>query len=57
MQRDNGHYLINNSKVLYWQDGEWFKPVKSNGRYSGYISKIEKQPKLIKSIEKYNVGY
>jgi len=55
--RTDGYYLINNKRVLYWQTDKWFKPLKSNGRYSGYISELENQPKKIIEIESYNIGF
>ena len=52
-----GLYLINGKRQLYWQNGEWFKPTLINGRYTGNISPMEKQPKIIKSIEKINTRW
>lgn len=53
-ERTDGHYLINGKRILYWQDGKWHKPLKSlNGLYNGNIIPLDKQPKIIKSIEPY----
>lgn len=54
-QRENGYYLINGKRVLYWQDGEWWEAVKYMNRYTGNIRKMDKQPKIIKSEEPYSV--
>lgn len=55
---NEGNYYVNNSerRVLCWQDSQWYLAVKDrNGRYSGYIKRLEKQPKIkcFKSIEKW----
>ena len=56
-EREDGFYLLNDKRILYWQDGKWFNPLKYAGRYTGNISRLDKQPKIIKSIEKLNIGY
>ena len=56
MELADGYYIINNCRILYLQAGEWFKPLKYMGRYSGYIEKLEKQPVKIKTIDKFNTG-
>lgn len=53
----DGLYLINNRRQLYYQRGEWFKPTFIGGRYAGNISPLEKQPKIIKSIEIINTRW
>jgi len=42
------YYRINGTKkILYWDGSEFKKPVKDNQkRYSGWIGRIEKQPKF-----------
>jgi hypothetical protein len=54
-EREDGFYLINDKRILYWQQGEWWTPLKYVGRYTGNISRLDKQPKIIKSIEKLNI--
>lgn len=52
--KEDGHYLINGKRILYWQDGKWWTPLKTkSGLYSGHIQPLDKQPKIIKSMEKY----
>lgn len=55
--REDGYYLINGKRVLYWQDGVWWYAAKYMNRYSGNIIKLDRQPKVIKSCEPYNAGY
>jgi hypothetical protein len=47
-----GYYKINNTKrILYWNGTKWQKPEKDHRKeYSGWLSELEKQPK-IKSVE------
>lgn len=54
---DDGMYCINGKRFLYYQDGEWFKPVYLQGRYTGNIMPLDKQPKIIKSLEKINSSF
>jgi len=49
---EDGLYVINDKRKLYFQNNEWFKPVYMTGRYTGNILPLEKQPKVIKSIIK-----
>jgi len=49
---ENGLYLINNKRKLYYQEEKWWIPVYYLGRYTGNISPLEKQPKIIKSLIK-----
>lgn len=53
LPKEDGLYTLNGNRVLYFQDGEWFKPIRHMKRYSGYIEKLTSQPKNIKSIEKF----
>lgn len=53
---ENGCYCKVNGmkKKLYWQDGEWFRPIKdSRGNYSGNLESLPKQPnfKFAEKIE------
>lgn len=57
IEREDGYYLINGKRVLYWQDNQWWFAVKFMNRYSGNIMKLDRQPKVIKSCEPYNTGY
>jgi hypothetical protein len=43
-----GYYQINNTKkVLYWNGENWMRPEKdTRGQYSGWISHLDKQPKV-----------
>lgn len=57
-ERETGYYLINGKRVLYWHNGIWHQAVKDRGgRYGCYISELEKQPKRIKTIERYHTMY
>lgn len=49
---ENGLYLINGKRRLYYQDGKYWEAVYYLGRYTGNIRNLEKQPKIIKSIIK-----
>lgn len=55
--RKDGLYLINGRKILYWQDDKWWTPIYVCGRYSGNITPLEKQPKIIKSCESYRTPF
>jgi len=56
---EEGYWLINEKRVLYWNGKEWQDSVKNTrGNHGGWIRPLEKQPKIIKSISKYNtLGY
>lgn len=56
-ERKDGLYLINNRRLLYWQDGKWWTPIKTHGCYSGNIMPLEKQPKVIKTCERYRTMF
>lgn len=58
MEREEGYYLINGKRVLYWSGSEWMESVKDKrGSHGGWVRPLEKQPKIIKSIETYNTRY
>lgn len=47
------YYRINGTKkILYWDGSQWMKPVKDQQkRYGTWITRLDKQPTNIKSIE------
>jgi len=50
-----GYYLINGKRVLYYNGTEFQESVKDvRGNHGGWIRPLEKQPKIIKTIETYN---
>jgi len=49
---EDGLYLLNDKRKLYYQENKWWKVTFVNGRYTGYIYNLEKQPKIIKSLIK-----
>jgi len=45
------YYQINNTKkVLYWDGVNWMRPIKDRYKRFTYITKLEEQPKNIKTI-------
>lgn len=57
-KKEGKYYLINGKRVLYWNGNEFMESVKDNrGNHGGWIRPLDKQPKIIKTIEEYNTGY
>lgn len=50
--KEDGLYCVNGSRMLYYQNGVWYKAVYSMGRYTGNISELDRQPKRIKDLHK-----
>lgn len=47
------YYLINGTKILYWDGTRWLKPVKNSmGSYCGLLGFLNSQPKIIKTAIK-----
>lgn len=55
---DSGYYYINGTaKVLYWDGEKWLNGVKDSLKMYSLISALEKQPKNIKTVEKYRTMF
>lgn len=55
---EEGYYTINGKRVLYWDGFVWMESVKdARGNHGGWIRPLEKQPKIIKTVEPYNTRY
>ena len=50
--KEDGVYCVNDRRMLYYQREVWYKAVYNNGRYTGYIEPLDKQPVRIKSLHK-----
>jgi hypothetical protein len=55
-QLEEGYYIVNGKRLLYWSGEEWMKPVKNTQGYYGYLAPLRAQPKRIKSIEPTTVA-
>lgn len=55
---DVGFYYINNTmKVLYWNGTEWQGAVKDSLKMYTLITQLERQPKNIKTVERYRTMF
>lgn len=55
---EQGYYYINDTlKVLHWDGEKWQQAVKDRQNMYTFVRDLEKQPKNIKSVERYRSMY